>query len=276
MKQEISKFNENEKDLFEKSFSSDIINRIRNNPENSDITRMFNTASQREKLHIAFGKDRASQIEAKILLEQIANSTKNAVHGNSNTAHNIMDSVKKHASHGVGALGAVAALEGGPEFFHYAANHPFMAAAGALGALGAAKYVKANNAANRKVLEATGRILAGHDPSELMKGIKEISENKQAMQGLRMLHSRVTNATATMENKKHNQPPVVPVGPQEEDDGTIKRKSGGRVSSTKEKSKKLFSQIKSLSSKNKKTTNHLLHQPDETIVHALRIANQRA
>lgn len=273
MKNALSNYTDAEKDLFQKGMATDILNKIKENPDNTDVTRMFNSTAKREKMNLAFGEDRASQIEAQIRLEQIANRTKNTIVGNSTTAHNVMDTIKQHAPHIGGAgLGALALYEYGPEALHHIQENPEMAAVAGLGALGAGAWARSNSLANKKILAATGRILAGSDPTKITQGITDLASDKNAMKNLRKINSSVTQASTNVLNKKYNQTPV-PVGIPEEEPGSqpIQRKSGGRVSGSD-----LCKKLLNFAEKKKKETHHLLNQPDETIVHALKLANQRA
>jgi hypothetical protein len=89
----VARLNPLERQLFQDGYASELINRIREMPDRTDIVNQIaNTPAVRERNAIALGQDRANQIEAWLRVENIMNQGRRAVQGNSSTAAQLMSS----------------------------------------------------------------------------------------------------------------------------------------------------------------------------------------
>lgn len=86
LKKVVESMTPNEREVFAHGVASDMLARIRNRKERSDISKMFDSPEEREKIAMALGPERAAQFEAFHRVENIMDRAYQAVVSNSTTA----------------------------------------------------------------------------------------------------------------------------------------------------------------------------------------------
>jgi hypothetical protein len=94
-----------ERNLFQDGYATSLIDRINNTGDRRTITnRVFNTPNARNEIVTALGPQRANQIEARLQLENLMDTARQAVQGNSTTMRQLVE---------LGLAGGVGLVEGG-------------------------------------------------------------------------------------------------------------------------------------------------------------------
>lgn len=152
-----------ERRLFQDGFVSRYIEMLNGVSDRADIVRkIYNSPANREKIQIALGPQRATELEAMIRVETIMQQGLRAVQGNSTTAMQI-------AGLGMAGAGAGGVLGFDPTTSGMATA---LATAGKRGI-------------DARVAQRVAELLTSNDPAVLNRGIQMIARNNRLMEALR-------------------------------------------------------------------------------------------
>ena len=146
-----------ERELFETGFASELIDAAKAGRDNANtIKAMFGSQENREKMLLAFGQERAREIEAFVRVEHSMDKLRGAL-GNSTTARQLIES---------GALGLGAG--------YYSGDWKTGVMAAAAGGF-AARRIEAN------VMKEVAKMLTSDDPQMIAKAVKLAAKSPQHM-----------------------------------------------------------------------------------------------
>jgi hypothetical protein len=152
-----------ERDAFETGFASELIDQAKSVSDRQNVvTRMFKSPEAREKMVMAFGPQRAREIEAFVRVETAMDSLRGAF-GNSTTARQLIES---------GVIG------GGTWWYTGDFNKGIAAAALSSGARMAGKKIDGN------VMTKTAEMLLSNDPKLIQKAVLNATMSPQHMAAL--------------------------------------------------------------------------------------------
>jgi hypothetical protein len=155
-----------EKEAFETGFASELIDQAKNAGDRTNvITRMFKSPEQRQKMVMAFGHQRANEIEAFVRVETAMDALRGAF-GNSTTARQLIES---------GVIG------GGTWWYTGDFNKGIAAAALTSGARMAGKKIDGN------VMTKTAEMLLSNDPKLIARAVQNATMSPQHMAALEAL-----------------------------------------------------------------------------------------
>jgi hypothetical protein len=155
-----------EKEAFETGFASELIDQAKNAGDRTNvITRMFKSPEARQKMVMAFGQQRANEVEAFVRVETAMDALRGAF-GNSTTARQLIES---------GVIG------GGTWWYTGDFNKGIAAAALSHGARYAGKKIDGN------VMTKTAEMLLSNDPQLIAKAVQNASMSPQHMAALEAL-----------------------------------------------------------------------------------------
>ena len=95
LKKAVDAMSPKEREVFAHGVASDMMSKIRNRKERTDISKMFDSPEEREKIAMALGPERTSQFEAFHRVENIMDRAYQAVVSNSTTAKQYLRSQEK-------------------------------------------------------------------------------------------------------------------------------------------------------------------------------------
>lgn len=157
-----------EKQLFQKGYASTLMNQI---GEMGDRRTILNTIAAspaaRERMEIAFGPQKAKEMEAFLRVEGIMDRARNAVSGNSTTARQLAE---------LGLAGGAYGIAG-----HGDLTDPRAVATGAL----VWGLAHGRHKIDERVAKRVGEMLASNDPSVLRKGIQMVARHSRILDGVR-------------------------------------------------------------------------------------------
>jgi hypothetical protein len=160
-----------EQELFRRGFASELANQIERSGYRSDVLNSLFVSSPRatQRIKIALGEQGARDFESLVRMEGIVNQARQAL-GNSTTARQLNE---MGLAGGAGVAGAYESLKGvlNPAYL--------LAGAFVLGGKHAARAV------DEKVAVKVAEMLLSHDPAELARGYKIISQNPVMRDALR-------------------------------------------------------------------------------------------
>lgn len=163
-----------EKEAFETGFASELIDAAKNAGDRTNvITRMFKSPESRQKMVMAFGQKRATEIEAFVRVETAMDALRGAF-GNSTTARQLIES---------GVIG------GGAWWYTGDFNKGIAAAALTSGARMAGKKIDGN------VMTKTAEMLLSNDPKLITRAVQNATMSPQHMAALDAL-MKVAGVTA--------------------------------------------------------------------------------
>jgi hypothetical protein len=167
----LAKMSPAERELFARGFASDLADKIERTGDRRNVINsvFLGSAAARQKINLALGPARATQLEALLRAETIVDEARKAL-GNSTTARQLGE---------IGlAGGAVAAFEGLKE-------HDFNPTHIIAGALTYGAVKKGAHIIDEKVARRVGEMLVSDDPTILNKGIRIASASPNIMNALR-------------------------------------------------------------------------------------------
>jgi hypothetical protein len=160
-----------EQELFRRGFASELAKQIENSGFRSDVLNSLFVSSPRavQRIKIALGEQGAAEFESLVRIEGIVNQARQAL-GNSTTPRQLKE---MGMAGGATTLGALEGLKG--------AINPVYLLAGAfvVGGRHAAQTI------DEKVAVKVAEMLMSHDPAELARGYKIISQNPVMRDALR-------------------------------------------------------------------------------------------
>ncbi|MBT1154384.1 hypothetical protein J1C56_02135 [Aminobacter anthyllidis] len=171
-----------EREAFETGFASELIDMAKAAGDRTNVVnRLFKSQESREKMVMAFGKDRAQEIEAFVRVETAMDALRGAF-GNSTTARQLIES---------GVIG------GGTWWYTGDFNKGIAAAALSSGARMAGKKIDGN------VMTQTAKMLLSDDPAMIARAVQKAAISPQRMAAVdalmkaAALAARSSNVVAT-------------------------------------------------------------------------------
>ena len=182
----VSRMNPAERQLFQEGFASNLIARIRESGNRSDVANsiFLKSPAARERIEIALGPQRARQVEAYVRLENTMTRLRTAVQGNSTTARQIAE---------MGLAGGIggSVINGG--FDPTSASWWTSAVMSGL----ALRGVKAGNARiNQRVARRVGELLASNDPDALNVAARQFAAHPRLMDAIRTIEGNIGRVAA--------------------------------------------------------------------------------
>jgi hypothetical protein len=167
-----------EKKLFETGFVSNLIAKVESLKGSQDIVKqIFNSEAVRRQIETVLGKNRAAQLEARLLTERVMHQLYGAVHGNSSTGRQLYELAMAGAVNpytlGGAAAGASGYLGGGLDVGD--------ALTGALVFAARRGQLKVDE----RIAKRVGEMLASSDPAVLQRGMNIIARNENLRSFLR-------------------------------------------------------------------------------------------
>lgn len=255
LKKAVEAMTPNEREVFAHGVASDMLAKIRNRKERSDISKMFDSPEERQKIAMALGPERTAQFEAFHRVESIMDRAYQAVVSNSTTAKQYLRSQEKSLP---GKLLGRLPYIGGEAGIAGAVSHSFTGAF--MPVLLDLAGTTAKHVADKRqmaAVEKMGEMLVSPDPAVRQQLINMIASKPSAVEKLRNIDSFFRRA-------------VVVGGvdtPREE------RKAGGRVYPAKRLNlleRAAMRAHKELAESSKP----LMDMPDEHIAHGLNMAQK--
>jgi hypothetical protein len=170
-----------ERKLFQDGFVSRFIETLDKTGYRRDI---LNSISQSpaatNKLQIALGPQKASELEAALRVERLMDLSRKAVQGGSPTAQYLSE------------LGLAGGVYGAGSVLTWDPKSPWAFIPGILAGAGA----RTRNAINQKLSRRVGELLASNDISKLREGIRLVSRNPSMMDSLRKADAQIARIGA--------------------------------------------------------------------------------
>lgn len=159
----LANMSDTERRLFQDGFVSRYIDMLNNVPDRADVVRrIYNSPANREKIQIALGRERATELEAMIRVETIMQQGLRAVQGNSTTAMQIA------------GLGLAGASGGGILGFDPTTS-----------GLATALATAGKRGIDARVAQRVAELLTSNDPAVLNRGVQMLARNNRLMEALR-------------------------------------------------------------------------------------------
>jgi hypothetical protein len=170
----------NERQLFQDGYVSRLVETIEQNPDRrSVLNKIQNSPAARQEIEVALGRQRATEVEARLRVEGIMDLARPAVQGNSTTARQLHE---LQLAGGMGAGGIGATLAGGP--------------AGLISAALVYGAARGQAVVDERVARHVARLLASNDVRQLDRGIRIMSRNQNMMRAIRNADARLGSIAA--------------------------------------------------------------------------------
>jgi len=177
-----------ERQLFQDGFVSQFVDKLNQvGDRRSILNKIAESPAAREKLNIALGHARATELEAVLRVEGIMDLARNAVQGNSTTARQLAE------------LG----LAGGTYLGLGGGVNPFTDPGAAVNAALVYGAAKGRNSINEKLSRRVAEMLVSNDPNVVTRGIQTIARNQNLFNSLRAADRGIARVGG-------NQAPAVP------------------------------------------------------------------
>lgn len=175
MQKAIKDMNKSEKELFASGFASELIDKIKSTRDRSNvITAVFGNQESRQKMVMAFGENKAREIETFVRIEGAMDMLRGAL-GNSSTVRQAI------------AAGAL----GGGGYGLVTGDWSTAAGIGAMLAGGRAASPVIRDRLDQRVQREIGRILLSGDEKEMTRLIKQAAASKTYMENIRAVTDKV-------------------------------------------------------------------------------------
>lgn len=169
MRAGLAKMSDSERQLFQDGFVDRYVQTIREAPDRRSVLNQIATSpAARERLSIALGPQRASELEAMLRVEGIMDLARPAVQGNSTTARQLAE---------LGLAGGVNLYEGGGSFTADPA-----ALTKAMLVYGAAR---GHRVVDERVAQQVARLLTSNNPADLARGVRSLARNQTMLNSIR-------------------------------------------------------------------------------------------
>lgn len=176
----LSKMSPQERQLFQDGFVSRYVETLNSVADRRSILNtVASTPQAREKLNIALGPQKATELEARLRVEGIMDLARSAVQGNSTTARQLAE---LGFAGGAGSLGAHGV---------YSTDPKEMGAAAVMGALLAGK-----RGIDTRVAQQVAKMLVSNEPQMVTRGLDVISKNAKFLDALRTADKKLAGAGA--------------------------------------------------------------------------------
>jgi len=190
----VARMTEPERKLFAEGFASDLIDQINRVPDRqSVVNRIFGSPQARQRIEVALGKDKASELEAFIRVEHLMELPRKALQGNSTTTRQLVE------------LGLVSA--GGGATWMTGDNRGL-----AMGVVAAA-LSRGRAKVDARVAQKVAEMLASDDPAVLQQAMKTVSRNPRLMEAIRGAEDYLVRSLGPAVNDNLGQPLTMTVRP---------------------------------------------------------------
>lgn len=193
-----------EKRLFQDGFVDAFVQRVREGGDRRSIMNTVATSdAARERLAIALGPDKASELEAMLHVEGVMDLARNAVQGGSTTARQLVELGLAGGAYTYGTGGNVL----NPD------SQAIMNAALVYGA------TRGHNVIDTRVAEQVARQLSSNDPKFIVAGLKTIASSQNLLNSLRQFTTAMARSGSaevskpSMESPFANPSPLAQTGP---------------------------------------------------------------
>lgn len=164
-----------ERQLFQDGFVSRYVEMLREVGDSRNILNKINDSpAARERLHIAVGQQRATELEALLRVEGLMNLPRQAIQGNSTTARQLAE---------LGLAGGAVSYGG---ISTYNMDPTNMAGAAVVAAL-----VAGRRGVDQRVAQRVAEMLASRDPDVFRRGVQMVARNQRMMDALRSTDRRL-------------------------------------------------------------------------------------
>lgn len=165
-----------QRQLFQDGFVSRFIETIeRTGDRRNVLNQIAANPAAREKLNVALGPQRATELEARLRLEGIMDLARGAVQGNSTTARQLVELGLAGGAMGLGGIGT------------YHMDPTTMTIAAVMGALSSG-----GRRIDQRVARHVATMLTSHDPAVLQQGVQIVARNQRLMGTLRATDQRLS------------------------------------------------------------------------------------
>lgn len=180
--QQLGRMDPVERQLFEDGYADELNNRIvGNTADRRTITnKIFNTPNVRAEVTTALGPQRANQIEARLRLEGLMDTARQAVQGNSTSVRQLVE---------LGLAGGTGVIEGGNPMNWDSST--IMHAAMMYGAARGYAHV------DQRIALQVARLLTSQDPAQIRMAMQMVTRNPVIMNSLRLADVALSRAGAT-------------------------------------------------------------------------------
>lgn len=176
----LAKMSQNERQLFQDGFVDRYVQSIREAPDRRNVlNQIANSPAARERLALAVGHARATELEAMLRVEGVMDLARGAVQGNSTTARQLVE---------LGLAGGANIAEGGGSLT--ADPQALMHAALVYGA------ARGHRVIDSRVSEQVARMLTSSDPQQLRRGIQLLARNQTLLGSVRQADAALASIAA--------------------------------------------------------------------------------
>jgi hypothetical protein len=174
----LAKMQPHERKLFQDGFVSRYLEVLEKTGDRRNILNQISSSpAAREKIQIALGPQKATELEAKLRVEGIMDLARSAVQGNSTTARQLAE---LGFAGGAGTLGVHGTYNMDPKE---------MTASAVAGALLAGK-----RGIDTRVAQQVAKLLVSNDGAQVLRGVNLISKNSKLMDALRAADRKIAGA----------------------------------------------------------------------------------
>ena len=206
LRQQLNGMKPAEREMFQEAYADTLASRVEATADRTDLTnKLFSSPQERAKIDAIFGDQGTRAFEAFLRRENIFDSARKAVSGNSTTARQLIELGLSHGAKALGT-GAAGSLIGG--FF----NGPQgmlegfgLGAAGKIGMpLARAAGERAVGVIDKNVARHVAELLTSSDPAQLQKGLRMVASNQKIANGLRAIEQRLATVAGSQAARSTN------------------------------------------------------------------------
>ncbi len=184
-----------ERQLFQDGFVSRYVEQIRNSPDRRNVlNQIANSPAAREKINIALGPQRATELETFLRVETAMDAARGAVQGNSTTVRQLMEG---GLAGGVGYGAATG--DWNPQSLFTAAF---------VGGVARGVASRANQTIDQRVARRVADMLVSPDPGVLQRGMTLVARNPRYLEALR----NADNSLARVAGEQSGGVPAIQAG----------------------------------------------------------------
>lgn len=195
LKKAVDAMTSNEREVFAHGVAADMLAKIRNRKERSDISKMFDSPEERQKISMALGPEKADQFEAFHRVENIMDRAYQAVVSNSTTAKQYLRTEDKGL--GKKIMGRLPYLGGEAGLAGVLSHSASMAFLPVLLDVGGVTLKHVSDKRSMAALEQLGAKLVSPDPAVRQEVINMIASKPSAMAKLRNVETSLRRLAAT-------------------------------------------------------------------------------
>lgn len=178
-RQALARMSPTERQLFQDGFVSQFVHKINEIGDRRNVLNQIGgSTAARERLNIALGPQRASELEATLRVEGVMEMARGAVQGNSTTARQL---VELGLAGGAAGTGGVGAYNMDPKQMTYAA------VAGA--------FLAGKHHIDTRLARRVAEMLTSNDPQILQRGARVVARDARMLDSLRSLDRRISSMT---------------------------------------------------------------------------------